>query len=264
LTQAVTFTVAKRKYVKKDYSFFGIVWRGMNKHILIVEDNADLASLVALHVQDMGCTSDIADNGGKAMRLYEKNNYDLVLLDIMLPVISGIEVCKKMREGSRYVPIMMLTSKTSEIDRVVGLEVGADDYISKPFSIPELLARIKAQFRSVEALVNSQENIKQDSVIQAGDMSIDLQRRQVFITDKELNLTAKEFDLLVYFAKHPGQVFTRSQLLDHVWGYQFEGYDHTVNTHINRLRTKVEKDAANPEYILTVWGVGYKFGGSKR
>ncbi len=235
----------------------------MNKHILIVEDNADLASLIALHVQDIGCSSDIADNGGKAMRLYEKNDYDLVLLDIMLPVMDGIEVCKKMREGGLYVPIMMLTSKTSEIDRVVGLEVGADDYISKPFSIPELLARIKAQFRSVEALLKSQENIKQGHVIQAGDMSIDLHKRQVFIADKELNLTAKEFDLLVYFAKHPGQVFTRTQLLDQVWGYQFEGYDHTVNTHINRLRIKVEKDAANPEYILTVWGVGYKFSEQK-
>jgi len=231
----------------------------MNKHILIVEDNADLASLIALHVQDIGCSSDIADNGGKALRLYEKNDYDLVLLDIMLPVMDGIEVCKKMREGGSYVPIMMLTSKTSEIDRVVGLEVGADDYISKPFSIPELLARIKAQFRSVEALLKSQENIKQGNMIQAGDMSINLHKRQVFIADEELSLTAKEFDLLVYFAKHPGQVFTRTQLLDQVWGYQFEGYDHTVNTHINRLRIKIEEDAANPEYILTVWGVGYKF-----
>jgi DNA-binding response OmpR family regulator len=235
----------------------------MNKHILIVEDNADLASLIALHVQDIGCSSDIVDNGGKALRLYGKNDYDLVLLDIMLPVMDGIEVCKKMREGGLYVPIMMLTSKTSEIDRVVGLEVGADDYISKPFSIPELLARIKAQFRSVEALLKSQENIKQGNMIQAGDMSINLHKRQVFIADKELSLTAKEFDLLVYFAKHPGQVFTRTQLLDQVWGYQFEGYDHTVNTHINRLRIKVEEDAANPEYILTVWGVGYKFSENK-
>ncbi|WP_038248129.1 response regulator transcription factor [Ghiorsea bivora] len=236
----------------------------MNKQILIVEDNADLASLIALHVQDMGCTSDIAGDGGKALRLYEQNDYDLVLLDIMLPVMDGIEVCKKMREGGKYIPIMMLTSKTSEIDRVVGLEVGADDYISKPFSIPELLARIKAQFRSVDALIKSQENVKQNNTMQVGDMSIDLAKRQVFIADKEIQLTAKEFDLLVYFAKHPGQVFTRSQLLDHVWGYQFEGYDHTVNTHINRLRMKVEQDAANPEYILTVWGVGYKFGDSKR
>lgn len=236
----------------------------MNKHILIVEDNTDLASLIALHVQDIGCTSDIAADGGKAMRLYDKNEYDLVLLDIMLPVMDGIEVCKKMRVGSQYIPIMMLTSKTSEIDRVVGLEVGADDYISKPFSIPELLARIKAQFRSIEALAKAHAGMQQNNTMQAGDMFIDLNKRQVLIADKELSLTAKEFDLLVYFAKHPGQVFTRSQLLDHVWGYQFEGYEHTVNTHINRLRMKVEQDAANPEHILTVWGVGYKFGERKR
>lgn len=233
----------------------------MSKHILIVEDNADLASLIALHVQDIGCTSDTAADGGKAMRLFEKNEYDLVILDIMLPVMDGIEVCKKMREGGKYIPIMMLTSKTSEIDRVVGLEVGADDYISKPFSIPELLARIKAQLRSVEALVKAQKGIAQNDTIQIEDMSIDLNTRQVLVADKEMNLTAKEFDLLVYFAKHPGQVFTRSQLLDQVWGYQFEGYDHTVNTHINRLRIKIEQDPSKPFYILTVWGVGYKFGG---
>ena len=235
----------------------------MNKHLLIVEDNADLASLIALHLQDIGCTSDIAADGSKAMRLFEKNDYDLIILDIMLPVMDGIEVCKKIREQGKYIPIMMLTSKTSEIDRVVGLEVGADDYISKPFSIPELLARIKSQFRSVEALKKDQDGITQNDTVEIGDISIDLNTRQVLIANKEMSLTAKEFDLLVYFAQHPGQVFTRTQLLDHVWGYQFEGYEHTVNTHINRLRIKIEQDAANPEYILTVWGVGYKFGGNK-
>jgi len=233
----------------------------MNKHLLIVEDNADLASLIALHVQDIGCTSDIAADGGKAMRLFEKNDYDLIILDIMLPVMDGIEVCKKVRALGPYVPIMMLTSKTSEIDRVEGLEVGADDYITKPFSIPELLARIKAQFRSVDALAKGKNQVGE--TIKLGDLSLGLDTRQVVIAGHQVELTAREFDLLVYFAQHPGQVFTRTQLLDHVWGYQFEGYEHTVNTHINRLRTKIEQDAANPQYILTVWGVGYKFGGSK-
>jgi DNA-binding response OmpR family regulator len=234
----------------------------MDKKILIVEDNTDLADLLALHLQDINCNADIAHDGGKALEFYVENNYDLVILDIMLPVMDGIAVCQKMREQGNYIPIIMLTSKTSEVDRVVGLEVGADDYITKPFSIPELLARIKAQFRTIEALAQPKIDEK-NSDISMGDLSIHLANRQVSIAEKNIELTAKEFDLLVYFAQHPGQVFTRTQLLDQVWGYQFEGYDHTVNTHINRLRIKVEQDPSKPFYILTVWGVGYKFGGKK-
>lgn len=230
------------------------------KKILIVEDNKDLADLLVLHVSDIHCEADVAYDGAQGLSLYEKNSYKLVILDIMLPVMDGIEVCKRMREKGSYIPIIMLTSKSSEIDRVVGLEVGADDYITKPFSIPELLARIKAQFRSIEALGQAQVMDDVDD-INIGGMSIHLGKRQVSIAGKNIELTAKEFDLLVYFAKHPGQVFNRAQLLDHVWGYQFEGYDHTVNTHINRLRIKIEQNPAKPFYILTVWGVGYKFGG---
>jgi len=232
----------------------------MKKNILIVEDNADLASLIALHLEDINCTSDIAEDGGTAIRLYEKNSYDLVILDIMLPVLNGIEVCKHLRSQGPYIPIIMLTSKSAEVDRVEGLEVGADDYMTKPFSFPELLARIKAQFRSIEALAQPQ-NQSQGDEIKTSGMLIDVNQRQVMIQNKEVELTAREFDLLVYFAKHPGQVFTRTQLLDQVWGYQFEGYEHTVNTHINRLRVKIEENPSKPFYILTVWGVGYKFGG---
>ncbi len=232
------------------------------KNILIVEDNADLASLLKLHLEDSGYTAEIADNGTKALRYYKKNDYDLVILDIMLPVMDGIEVCKHIREHGTYIPIIMLTSKSSEIDKVVGLEVGADDYITKPFSIPELLARIKAQLRSVEALAQG-ETQQNKAYIKVGDLIIHLANRTVSIAGKEIELTAREFDLLAYFARHPGQVFTRNQLLDHVWGYQFEGYEHTVNTHINRLRAKIEQDPAHPLYILTVWGVGYKFGGKR-
>ena len=232
----------------------------MKKNILIVEDNTDLADLVALHLQDINCNADIAHNGSKALLLYAEKTYDLVILDLMLPLVDGIEVCERMRKKGVYVPIIMLTSKSSELDRVVGLEVGADDYISKPFSIPELLARIKAQFRSIDALAQ----LTSDSDdIQVGDLSVHLANHQVSIAKKSIDLTAKEFDLLVYFAQHPGQVFTRTQLLDQVWGYQFEGYEHTVNTHINRLRIKIEQDPSKPFYILTVWGVGYKFGGKQ-
>ncbi len=229
----------------------------MNKDVLIIEDNADLASLIQLHLADINCTADIAHDGAEALRKYHAKQYDLVILDIMLPIMDGISLCRKFREDQHYVPIIMLTSKSSEIDRVVGLEVGADDYITKPFSIPELLARIKARFRSTEALSRTPQQEPQQLV--AGEMLIDLQKRQVIIGHAEVMLTAKEFDLLAHFAKKPGRVFTRTQLLDQVWGYQFEGYEHTVNTHINRLRLKIEKESARPRYILTVWGVGYKF-----
>lgn len=227
------------------------------KHILIVEDNADLASLVELHLGDINCSADIAGDGAQALEKYRSKRYDLVLLDIMLPVMDGISLCRKFREEGPYIPIIMLTSRSSEIDRVVGLEVGADDYITKPFSIPELMARIKARFRSTEAL--SQAEPQQGQVLVAGDMTIDPEKRRVTIKQQEISLTAREFDLLLHFARHPGRVQTRTQLLDQVWGYQFEGYEHTVNTHINRLRLKIEKDPAKPAYILTVWGVGYKF-----
>jgi len=228
------------------------------KQILIVEDNADLASLIQLHLGDINCAADIAHDGEQALELFASKQYDLILLDIMLPVMDGISLCRKFREVGPYIPIIMLTSKSSEIDRVVGLEVGADDYMTKPFSIPELLARIKARFRALEA-INKPQPAEPVQTLHVGDMSIDPQRRQVNIDGKEITLTAREFDLLLHFARNPGRVLTRTQLLDQVWGYQFEGYEHTVNTHINRLRLKIEKDPAKPAYILTVWGVGYKF-----
>ena len=229
------------------------------KQILIVEDNADLASLIQLHLGDINCHADIAGDGGEALEKYKAKQYDLIILDIMLPVMDGISLCRKFREEGPYIPIIMLTSKSSEVDRVVGLEVGADDYVTKPFSIPELLARIKARFRSLDALSQPSQAEDRDQVLVAGEMKIDPQKRCVTIGSEEIVLTAREFDLLLYFARHPGRVKTRSQLLDQVWGYQYEGYEHTVNTHINRLRLKIEKDPAKPTYILTVWGVGYKF-----
>jgi DNA-binding response OmpR family regulator len=157
-----------------------------------------------------------------------------------------------------YVPILMLTAKSSEMDRVVGLEIGADDYVTKPFSIPELLARVKAILRRVDELSESgQESVP--AIIQAGNLIVDAAGRKATLKDQILDQTAKEFDLLLHFAGNPGKVYTRSQLLDFVWGYGHDGYEHTVNSHINRLRAKIEKDSAHPEYILTVWGVGYKF-----
>ncbi len=229
----------------------------MKHNLLIVEDNADIASLIQLHAKDIDCAADIAPDGKQALEMFKQNDYQLVILDLMLPEVDGLEVCRQLRASTSYVPILMLTSKSSELDRVLGLEVGADDYITKPFSIPELMARIKVQFRRNDAL-RSKDN-SQSSHIRFDELSIDTAKRLVTVEGREVTLTAREFELLLHFASNPGLVFTRLQLLEQVWGYNYEGYEHTVNSHINRLRAKIEKDPTMPLYILTVWGVGYRF-----
>lgn len=229
----------------------------MTHRLLIVEDNADIAQLVQLHARDIGCDADIVADGRQAMMRFRQHDYDLVILDLMLPGLDGLDVCRQLRAQNKYVPILMLTSKSSELDRVLGLEIGADDYITKPFSIPELLARIKAQFRCIEALRDGKQ--EPGTQLQSGDLHIDTGTRRVFIAGREIALTAREFDLLQHFMRHPGRAYSRMQLLEQVWGHHYEGYEHTVNSHINRLRAKIEDDPANPRYIITVWGVGYRF-----
>jgi len=230
----------------------------MSKKILIIEDNRDLARLLESHLRDLAFEVDLSFDGIAGLAKAESDNYDLVILDLMLPGLDGVEICQRLRRRSSYVPILMLTAKSSEMDRVVGLEVGADDYVTKPFSIRELLARVKAIFRRVDELTDG---AKADlpAVICSGDLVIDPVKRSTHIAGRSVDLTAKEFDLLLHFVRNPGKVYTRSQLLDLVWGYGHEGYEHTVNSHINRLRAKIEKDPAHPAYVLTVWGVGYKF-----
>ena len=230
----------------------------MPKKILIIEDNRDLARLVESHLRDLSFQVDLSFDGPAGIARAQAEKYDLIILDVMLPGLDGLEICRRLRREAAYVPILMLTAKTSEMDRVVGLEIGADDYVTKPFSIPELLARVKAILRRVEELSDSGRE-EAPAIIEAGDLVIDPARRKAILKGRALELTAKEFDLLVHFAGNPGKVYTRSQLLDMVWGYGHDGYEHTVNSHINRLRSKIEKDSAHPEYILTVWGVGYKF-----
>ena len=230
----------------------------MAKKILIIEDNRDLARLLKSHLQDLAFQVDLVFNGIAGMVRADSDHYDLVILDLMLPGLDGIEICKRLRRKSFYVPILMLTAKSSEMDRVVGLEVGADDYVTKPFSIRELLARVKAIFRRVDELKDGAKN-DLPAVIRTGDLVIDPIKRSAHIAGHSVDLTPKEFDLLLHFARNPGKVYTRSQLLDIVWGYGHEGYEHTVNSHINRLRAKIEKDPTHPAYVLTVWGVGYKF-----
>jgi DNA-binding response OmpR family regulator len=229
------------------------------KQILVVEDDHDIAQLVEMHLKDIGCEVTVANDGNQGYTRLLNHPYDLIILDIMMPGMDGFELCKKIRARADYTPVLMLTARSSELDRVLGLELGADDYLSKPFSIRELIARVKAIFRRIESLGEQDSAAKPDLPKRFGDMVIDAHKHQVTLNDKEVDLTAREFDLLLHFAQHPGQVFTRTQLLDSVWGYGHEGYEHTVNSHINRLRAKIEKDPSNPDYILTVWGVGYKF-----
>ncbi|UDL05258.1 response regulator transcription factor [Marinobacter sp. CA1] len=231
----------------------------MSRTVLIIEDNPGIAQLVRMHVEDLGMTAVHEPRGDSGLARYRAGGVDLVVLDLMLPGLDGLSVCREIRQDSGYVPILMLTAKTTELDRVLGLEMGADDYLTKPFSVAELAARIKALFRRVDALSVTAEPETASDVIDSDGLHIDPARRKVRIADAEVDLTAREFDLLLHFARHPGRVFSRAQLLDAVWGYNHEGYEHTVNTHINRLRNKIERDPAKPDFIQTVWGVGYRF-----
>ena len=230
----------------------------MSRRILVVEDNRDLANLLDMHLRDLSYEVDLAFDGDHGLAKAETEKYDLIILDLMLPGLDGLEICRRLRSKGGYTPILMLTSKSSELDRVLGLEMGADDYVTKPFSIRELLARVKAIFRRIDEL-KSEQREGRPALIKAGELVIDPEKRYVAVKGKTVDLTAKEFDLLYHFARHPGRGFSRLQLLDMVWGYGHDGYEHTVNSHINRLRAKIEENPAQSHYILTVWGVGYKF-----
>ncbi len=228
------------------------------RRILVVEDEHDIAHLLELHLCDLGHEVTLEHTGPAGLARAETTRFDLIILDLRLPGLDGLELCRRVRQREDYTPILMLTAKSTETDRVLGLELGADDYLTKPFSIPELLARVKALFRRIEAY--AAHSVGHDGrEIRAHDLTIDFGRRHVTIEDRPVALTAKEFDLLAHFAANPERVYTRAQLLDAVWGYGHEGYEHTVNSHINRLRAKIERDPAKPRYILTVWGIGYKF-----
>lgn len=231
----------------------------MPQTIVLIEDDQDIANLVSLHLRDEGYEVRWFADGLTGVEAAEVDGVDLVVLDLMLPVLDGLAICRRLRGAGHYLPILMLTAKSSELDRVLGLELGADDYLTKPFSIRELVARVKALLRRTEAMRCVPREEEGAEVIRCGEMVIDLARRQVTVEGQAVELTAKEFELLLHFARHPGRVYSRLQLLDKVWGYGHEGYEHTVNSHINRLRSKVEADPAHPHYILTVWGVGYKF-----
>lgn len=229
--------------------------------VLVIEDDPDIASILSMHLKDNGFDVQIETRGDEGLTAFNEGRFDLVLLDLILPGVDGLTLCRHMRTSDTYIPILMLTAKSTELDRVLGLEMGADDYLTKPFSVPELIARVKALLRRVEALSAKQEKTDLAPVVENNGLSINAENRSVLLEGAEINLTAREFDLLYHLAGHAGRVYSRVQLLDEVWGYSYEGYEHTVNTHINRLRIKIEKNPSKPVRIQTVWGVGYKFMG---
>jgi DNA-binding response OmpR family regulator len=228
-----------------------------SKHILVVEDDADIADLLRLNLADEGYAVAVAPDGETAIAQLGAANWHAVILDLMLPGMDGMAVCRHIRTLPHYTPIIIVSAKSAETERILGLEQGADDYITKPFSLQEVKARVKALFRRAEAM--GQTARLESGLLERGGLRIDPIARTVELHGAFLDLAAREFDLLFFFARHPGQVFSRLDLLKQVWGYSHEGYEHTVNTHINRLRNKIERDPARPEYILTVWGVGYRF-----
>ena len=230
----------------------------MSRNVLVIEDDKDIARLLDLHLRDEGYSVTVVSDGKTGLAQALSKPYDIVILDLILPGMDGLEVCRGIRNRKDYTPILMLTAKSTDVDRIVGLEMGADDYLTKPFNVRELLARVKALFRRVEALQAKDPAVPLKE-IESGDLVIDPEKRKVTVRGNPVHLTAREFELLQEFARHPGRVFTRAQLLAKVWGYSYQGYEHTVNSHINRLREKIEKNPAEPRYILTVRGVGYRF-----
>ena len=232
-------------------------------HILVAEDQTDIRDLLVMNLRSAGYEVSAVGDGSEALARFAERASDLLILDLMMPRMDGLEVCKALRAKGHATPILMLTAKTTELDRVLGLELGADDYLTKPFSLAELLARVKALLRRADMLAAAQANAqaaghKGAAAIRNGELEILPAKRQVRYRGEEFVFTALEFDLLLHFASHPGHVFSRAQLLNAVWGYTHDGYEHTVTTHINRLRAKLEADPMRPELILTARGAGYK------
>jgi len=230
------------------------------KKVLVVEDDLDIVDLLEIHLKDMNCELTKSHEGIDGLEKGLKNEYDLIILDVMLPGKDGLEICRELRRKEVVSPILMLTAKSEEIDKILGLEFGADDYMTKPFSVREFVARVKAIFRRTEMTSNKNSGSgKNKMFMEFGDLAIDMDKRKVSIQDKRIDLSPKEFDLLSLLAAKPGKSYSRTQILNLVWGYEFDGYEHTVNSHINRLRGKIEPDIQKPTYILTSWGIGYRF-----
>lgn len=233
----------------------------MTKKILVVEDEQSIIKLVQFNLEKAGYQVDVATDGQMALEKVHNTKPDLVVLDLMLPKVDGLEVCRKIRQERQHIPILILTAKSDEFDKVLGLELGADDYMTKPFSPRELTARIKAIFRRVDAIREAQNLTQQKRQIHVGELLIDLDGYEVMYKGKKIDLTPKEFELLVFMANHRGKVLSRDQLLNTVWNYDYIGDSRIVDVHVSHLRDKIEQDSRNPVYIKTVRGIGYKFEG---
>jgi two-component system OmpR family response regulator len=227
------------------------------KRVLIVEDDMPIADLLRLHLQDEGYQVTHCADGNQGLAQLRNGGWDALILDLMLPGVDGLEICRQARAMTTYTPIIITSARSSEVHRILGLELGADDYLAKPFSVLELVARVKALLRRADAMAKNQRN--EGGALELNGVRLDPVTRQAAVEGRPLDLTPREFDLLYFFVKHPAKVFSRLDLLNQVWGYQHDGYEHTVNTHINRLRAKIEPDPAEPTRILTVWGKGYRF-----
>ena len=228
----------------------------MLHRVLVIEDEPDIARLLELHLRDLQATVALCANGSEGLCKALGGGWSLIVLDLSLPDMDGLEICKQLRARDAYVPILMLTARSSEQERVLGLDTGADDYLTKPFSVVEFVARSRAILRRVHALNDAPTS---ERLLRVRDLEIDLDRREARRAGQLLALTAREFDLLGYLASNPGKVYSRGQLLTHVWGMTCDAYEHTVSSHINRLRAKLEPDPSAPRYLITVWGAGYRF-----
>jgi len=230
----------------------------VEKRFLIIEDEVDLAELIQMHLKELNGDTMLVHDGAEGKKMASEQQWDVIILDLRLPSKDGLDICRELRAEGNSTPILMLTARSTELDRVLGLELGADDYLTKPFSTLELCARVKALLRRSELTKNKTGDDGPKQIVH-GQLTLDTDKRLALLQGKPVDLTAREFELLWFFATQPGKVFSRTDLLSAVWGYGHDGYDHTVNSHINRLRSKIEIDPANPSIILTVWGVGYKF-----
>jgi DNA-binding response OmpR family regulator len=232
------------------------------QHVLIIEDDPDISALVRMQVRECGADVREEASGSRGFLAAQSRNWDLIVLDWILPGLDGISLCRRLRSQQFDYPILMLTARTAEMDRVQGLDAGADDYVAKPFSLRELQARLRAQLRRASVLRSGARLQTPLNPIHVGSLVVDPTARSATVNCRDVGLTNREFELLLHFVSHPARVFSRDQLLRAVWGAGFDGYEHTVNSHINRLRAKIEAEPASPRLIVTVWGAGYRFDAS--
>jgi DNA-binding response OmpR family regulator len=231
--------------------------------LLVIEDDDKILEAISVYFSGAGYNVQTAEDGLAGVQAALADRPDVIVLDLMLPKMDGLAVCRELREKTPYIPILMLTAKDDVVDKVLGLEMGADDYITKPFSLRELEARIKSVLRRVRAVARTESGGEEAPIVR-GRLRIDPAKREVSVGDRQVELTPKEFELLRLFASNPGRVFPRKYLLEKIWDYSYEGYDRTIDSHINRLRAKIEDNPENPQMVLTVWGIGYKFSDEQR